>query len=141
MWHCTHNHKQEQEEVYFSIYCGDRCHSVVSACFMASALQADRKTYYYALGTCSCFSVFLCFVIKHAQDSLMFRNSCFGGRSMLSVYSHTFHTAVTISPEDSWSPALEILIPQPWSNAELVCGSLGELAVPCEAVTLAHRHI
>lgn len=73
--------------------------------------------------------------------SLMLRNSCFRDRSMPLVYSHTFHAAVAISPEDFWRPTPEILVPQPWSYAELVCGMLGELAVPCEAVTLAHHHI
>lgn len=40
-------------------------------------------------------------VRKHGTVSLTFRNFCFRDRSMLLLYSHSFHTAVAISPEDS----------------------------------------
>ena len=68
-WHCTYKHKLEEEEVYFSTYCGDGCHSAVSACFTAPALQADRQNYCRALGTRPCFGVFLCFVSERARHS------------------------------------------------------------------------
>lgn len=70
------------------------------------------------LGTSSCFSVFLCFVSKHVQDSQSYVwKSLLRDGGMVLGYLCTSRTDVAISPEDFWrTPG--IVVPQLWSYTE-----------------------
>lgn len=132
-WHCTYKQLLEQEELYFSIHCADRCCSTASACLMASALQADRNTDDMFLGhghdsDCSVFC-------EQAWDSQSYLQKFLlqGYKYAISVFPH-FPCCYSYFSWGLWRSALEIGVPQPQSCAELVCGTR-KLAVPCKAVT------
>lgn len=106
-----------------SLYCADRTCGTAFACLRASALQEGRKTL-HVLGTWYMFC-------EQAWDSQSYLQKFLlqGQKHAVSVFPHFLLRTLEAYPRDLSASAMEL------------CCGMGKLAVPCEAVTLAHRHI